>query len=82
MRESLKIIRQVVATMPGGEWKNSTDTPIQNDDTLSRGASVPKGECYRAIESSKGECGYYVVSDGGSIPYGMRIRSQVSRTYR
>ncbi len=75
VRESLKIIRQVVSTMPGGEWKNHFDTPNQNDDTLSRRASVPKGECYRAIESSKGECGSYVVSDGSSTPYRMRIRS-------
>ena len=79
MRESLKIIRQAVITMPGGRWITEDDhdhheavdaTVYSNLETM-----APKGECYRTIESSKGGYGYYAVSDGGNIPYRMRIRT-------
>ena len=36
--------------------------------------SLPKGEAYHAVESSKGELGFYVVSDGGDRPYRVRCR--------
>jgi len=36
---------------------------------------VPKGEVYAAIESSKGEFGVYLVSDGSNKPYRCKIRS-------
>ncbi|MEM7308507.1 MAG: NADH dehydrogenase (quinone) subunit D [Planctomycetota bacterium] len=36
---------------------------------------LPKGEAYRGIESSKGELGFFVVSDGTSLPVRCHIRA-------
>jgi NADH-quinone oxidoreductase subunit D len=35
---------------------------------------VPEGEGYLAIESANGELGFYLVSDGGAVPYKVRCR--------
>ena len=64
MRQSLRIIRQAVAGLPEG--------PVM--------AKVPKilkppaGDVYHSIEAPKGELGFYVVSDGTTDPYRMRVR--------
>ena len=39
---------------------------------------VPAGETYVRIESSKGELGWYVVSDGGEKPYRVNVRGPSS----
>lgn len=90
LRQSLSIVQQAAQRMPQGRWISDDyryaypkrEDGLQDIESLihhflhvSRGPAAPRGECYRAIESSKGECGYYAVSDGGSGAYRMRIRT-------
>jgi NADH-quinone oxidoreductase subunit B/C/D len=90
MRQSLRIIKQAAADMPDGDYVardcryvyperqaglNDIETLIHHFLNVTRGMTPPRGECYRAVESSKGECGYYLVSDGAATPYRVRIRT-------
>ena len=43
--------------------------------TATRGPRLPAGEAYAATEAPRGEQGYYLVSDGGSHAYRLRIRT-------
>lgn len=64
-RQSVKIIRQAIAGLPEG--------PIVGK--VPRLIKPPAGETYHAIESPKGEIGYFIVADGKSVaPYRFRVR--------
>ncbi|MEE2702360.1 MAG: NADH-quinone oxidoreductase subunit D [Thermodesulfobacteriota bacterium] len=67
--ESLKIIEQVINGIPSGDL--SSRKPIKSAKLL----KPPKGSYYSSIESPRGELGFFIVSDGSSIPYRMKIRS-------
>ncbi len=64
MRQSLRIIRQAVAGIPEG--------PIMAK--IPKVIKPPVGEVYHSIEAPKGELGYFVVSDGSTQPYRVRVR--------
>ena len=65
MRESLRIIQQCVDQIEAGPIK--TEGPFF--------VRPPVGDAYAAVESPRGELGFYLVSDGGISPYRCKIRS-------
>jgi len=91
MRQAIKIIEQCIDQVPTDGTlsdKGSSyvipphDTVLTTAEDMQRhfiwvikGFSPPKGEVYQAIEHSKGELGYYIVSDGSPIPYRLRVRT-------
>jgi len=90
IRQSLRIIEQCVKNMPGGPYKSDHPlaTPPVKDRTMhdieplithflsvSWGPVMPVGEALGAIEATKGNNGYYLVSDGNTVSYRTRIRT-------
>jgi NADH-quinone oxidoreductase subunit D len=89
MKESVKIIDQLMSKMPGGDFKNmdpkiqppprpelnkSMEAVIHHFKLVTQGYTVPEGEAYAAVESPRGELGTFVVSDGGTSPYRVHVR--------
>jgi NADH-quinone oxidoreductase subunit D len=89
IRESMRIVYQILEKMPKGDYRiqNKMVTPppraridesmealIHHFKIFTEGFKVPEGEAYVAIESPRGEIGCYIVSDGSSKPYRMRMR--------
>ncbi len=64
--ESIKIIEQVLEMMPDGGFIEKLPNPIE--------WKVPAGDVYVKLESSKGEFGYYIVSNGEEKPYRIHVR--------
>ena len=90
MKQSLKIINQVLDKMPKGEiindnprisppkrstMKSSMESLISHFKLYTEGVRVPEGSVYRAVEAPKGEFGVYLVSDGTNKPYRCKIRA-------
>jgi NADH-quinone oxidoreductase subunit D len=89
IRESVRIIRQIVEKMPAGDYRvqdkkvtpppraridESMEALIHHFKVFTEGFKVPEGEVYVAVESPRGELGCYLVSDGSPKPYRMHIR--------
>jgi NADH-quinone oxidoreductase subunit C/D len=90
MRQSLRIIEQCLANMPPGSYKaahplttpplkertmHDIETLIAHFLNVSWGPVIPPGEACMSIEATKGNNGYYLVSDGDTRPYRARIRT-------
>ena len=67
MRESITILRQVIAQMPG-EGALMQKLPKHRKFTL------PKDDTYVAVESARGEFGYYMAGDGSEMIRRMQVR--------
>jgi NADH-quinone oxidoreductase subunit D len=68
LKESVRIIRQVLARLP--QIPGPIRCPIPNPLAW----SVPAGSTYTRVESSKGELSWYVVSNGSERPYRTHVR--------
>jgi NADH-quinone oxidoreductase subunit D len=91
MRESAKIVRQAMSKIPAEgpirteapgiippsreEMKTSIEGLIYHFKIYTEGFSPPPGEVYQAIESPRGELGFFVASDGSAKPYRVKVRA-------
>ena len=91
MKESLKIVRQCLDRMPEGPVRTdnaklaypskeevyySMEGMIHDFLYTDVGVAPPKGaHCYSAIESAKGELGWYLVSDGTGHPWRAHVKA-------
>ena len=89
LRESIGMVQQALAGMPEGpikadapkvvlpdreKMKTQMEALIYHFKIVTEGFAVPAGEVYQAIESPRGEMGYYIVSDGTAKPYRVHMR--------
>ena len=89
-RESAKIVRQILEKMPEGDIILDQPKKVPPPKTgiytkmeelihdfmiVNFGINPPEGEIYNAIEGSKGELGFYLVSKGEGNPWKCKIRS-------
>ncbi len=65
MRQANRIVEQALESIPEGEIKTKTPAVFR----------PPEGEVYARIESTRGEMGFYIVSDGSTIPYRVKLRT-------
>jgi NADH-quinone oxidoreductase subunit D len=91
MRESLKIVRQAMDKVPSEgairvdapgivppqreKMKTEMEALIYHFKIFTEGFSPPVGEVYQAVESPRGELGFFIASDGSPKPYRMRVRA-------
>jgi len=90
MLQSCRIVEQAMKKLPKGPVKAddpkvtlpAKELAMSQAEAMQRhfyqvihGFPTPVGECYGKIEASKGELGFYIISDGSSHPYRLKIRA-------
>jgi NAD(P)H-quinone oxidoreductase subunit H len=89
MRESVKIIRQAIAALPGGAYENleakrlaagpKSEWDAMDYQYISKKVAptfkIPKGEHYVRIESGKGELGIFIIGEDNIFPWRWKIRA-------
>ena len=90
MRQSLRIIWQVLNQLPEGpiksddrkvvppsrsQMKQSMESLIHHFKLFTEGMVVPAGETYTATEAPKGEFGVFLISNGTNLPYRCKIKA-------
>jgi NADH-quinone oxidoreductase subunit C/D len=90
IRQSLRIVQQCVDNMPAGPHKadhplttpppkermlHDIETLIAHFLNVTWGPVIPPGEAFVGVEGAKGNNGYYLISDGGTLSYRTRIRT-------
>ncbi len=90
MKESARIVRQCLHKIPSGPIRTGDSKKmiplkekvytrmeelIHDFMVVNFGINPPVGEAYHAIEGSKGELGFHIVSDGSGNPWRLKIRA-------
>ncbi len=90
IKESIKIVRQVLDKIPVGEVNanqpkqvlpdkgriyKKMEELIQDFMLINFGVNPPVGEIYYAVEAPKGELGFYIYSNGEGQPWRLKVRS-------
>jgi NADH-quinone oxidoreductase subunit D len=65
MRESMKIIEQLIDNIPAGDYSARMKAVLK----------LPAGEYYQRVETARGELGVYCISDGNKTPFRLKFRS-------
>jgi NADH-quinone oxidoreductase subunit C/D len=97
MRQSLRIIEQALAKLPkgpvvtddravalppkAGVYSNIEDL-MNHFKLIMHGIRPPAGEVYGYTEGANGEVGYYIVSDGGPVPWRVKVRPPSFNLYQ
>lgn len=65
MEESCKIIEQALDQLPEGDVQSAIPKRIK----------PPIGQVYARVENPRGELGYFIISDGSTTPYRVKVRA-------
>lgn len=97
MRQSIKIIRQVVKNIPEGDYTirdkgivlpekkdvyGNIEGLMNHFMLVIKGLRPPSGDVYDATEAANGELGFYLVSDGSGAPYRLKVRPPCFAIYQ